>query len=175
MNRIKYWFWSTWLGGKYLEFLLWLDEQNGPEPVVNIQEVHQIVIQAQQMLYREGIANIKKKVNAVVSARTKEEYDAKLKEIVDLIPLAVSENAEVSKLKAALYHAYVKKGKDIKTTADHARMIESRIDDYKELREANEKRRLLRDIRRHRKLGNNSVAEKLEQEFTERYVRRNKN
>lgn len=172
LNRIKQWFWGTWLGGKYLEFLLWLDDQNESQPVISHKEVQQIVIQAQQMLYTEGIRNIKKKVNGIVTARTKEEYDAKLKELEDLMPLAEGEKGELSKLKSALLAAHVRHGKDIKTDSDHARMINKRIGDYQELREANEKRRLIRDIRRHRKLGNDSVADQLEQEFKKRYARR---
>jgi len=172
----RYWYrflqylWGTWLGGKYLEFLLWKDEQNGSEPVVSHYEIHQIIIQAQQLLYKEGILEIKRKVGAVVNAKTKEEYEKALQNIEDLIPLARKEDDKHRELRAILHKSYIRKDKDIKNALDHAKMIDQRIEDYKELREHKKKRELLRSIREHRKLGNKETVQKLEQEFKKHYV-----
>lgn len=169
MNRLLHWFYSTWLGGKYLEFLLWIDEQNEPQRVITPQEVQQIVIQAQQLLYREGVANIKRRVNSIVNAKTKEEYDEKLKQLEDLMPLAEREDDKLKEMKQALFRAYVKTGKDIKNSKDHARMIEQKIEDTKRLWKHKEKRELLRKIRKLKVSGDLQQAQELEQEFFEKY------
>ena len=56
MTKLLHWFYGTYIGGLYLQFQLWLDEQNGYE-VMSSKEVQQIVMQAQQMQYREGASN----------------------------------------------------------------------------------------------------------------------
>jgi hypothetical protein len=171
MNKIVHWFYSTWLGGKYLEFLLWKDEANGNKLDITPQEVQQIIIEAQQMLYREGISNIKKRVNSIVNARTKEEYDQKLKELEDLIPLAVKEDDKLRDMRKALNSIYVKKGKDVKNSTDFARMIDTKIEYTKQLWKHREKRELLRSIRKAKVAGEVKRAEELEKEFFEKYVR----
>lgn len=169
-----YWFYSTWLGGKYLEFLLWLDEQNNSDRgVLSTKEVHQIVIQAQQMAYREGMSRMKKRVHELVEAKTTEEYKKALQKVENLIDLARTEESDLTNLREALYKAYVRtSGKDISNATEHAKMINKRISDYKELHSHQEKRNMLRDIRKLRREGKDSDALELEQQFKERYARR---
>lgn len=171
LNKIVYWFYGTWLGGKYLEFLLWKDEQNGPERVVTPVEVQQIVIQAQQMLYREGISKIKNHVNSIVNSKSKEEYETKLKELEDLIPFAERDDSKLKEVKAALFGAYVKRDKDIKNSKDFAKMIDQKIEDTKQLWKHKEKRDMLRAIRKLKMSGELEQAYKLEKEFFEKYGR----
>lgn len=170
-NKILYWFYSTWLGGKYLEFLLWKDGQNEKVEMTNSKQVNEIVIQAQQLLYKEGIANIKKKVNSIVNSGTKEEYDQKLKGLEDLMPLAERDDEKLKQVKQALFQAYVVKDKDIKNSTDFAKMIDQKIEDTKKLWAHKEKRDILRKIRKLKTSGEMEQAAQLEQEFFNRYGR----
>jgi len=154
-----------------MEFLLWLDELKGPEPVVPHQELHQIIVAAQQFAYREGISNIKKHINSLVKSKTKDEYTNILKGIEDLMVHAKHKNSsEKEALTQALYKVYVfTGGKDIKGAKDRAKMIEKRIQHYKELQQDVLKRKLLRQIRVVKKGSDQILLAQLEQEFKEKY------
>ena len=168
MNRFWQWFYGTWLGGRYLEFLLWKDEQNETARVIDLTEAR-IVVQAQKLLYREAIGKVKRHVNEVVNAKNKEEYHSKLKQIEDLIPLAEREQDSYREFQAAIASAYVRKGSDRNNATDHAKMIDQRINDFKELREHKAKRQLLRDIRAAERIKDNATAKRLKEEFTKKY------
>jgi hypothetical protein len=169
-NKILILFYSSWIGCKYLEFLLWLDDQNSTN-TTNYIGINRVVIEAQKVLYREGIIQIKRKVKSVLEARDKKEYDKALKELTDFLPLAERDSEEARKLREALYSVYVKKEKDIKTSTDYAKMIDTRIEDYKELQFHNEKRSLLKQIRKLRRDGELTKALEKEEEFKIKYGR----
>lgn len=164
------WFYRTKLGNWYLGFLLWVDKNNEPERVVPKHEVNQLMITAQQFAYKEGIRNIKKHVNSLVKAKTKDEYQAVLSQIEDLMRYAKSESEEKAKLTQALYNAWVfTGGRDIKNPTERAKMIDKRIKDYKELQEHTNKRKLIRQIRQARKEGDEAKAKELEKKWKEKY------
>jgi len=169
-NKIIERFYRTWLGNLYLYFLLWLDEKRGPEPVVPNHEVNQLVITAQQFAYKEGLRNMKKHVNSLVKAETKEEYQKVLSQIDNLIKHAKSDSKEKEKLTEALYKAWVfTGGRDIKSSKERAKMIEKRIDDYKELQEHKLKRKLMKEIRVAEREGNEELVNQLQKEWKEKY------
>jgi len=169
-NKLLYWFCGTWLGAKYLEFLLWLDDKDS-KPDINTRAVNEIVMEAQQMLYKEGIGKIKKTINSIVTARTKEEYEAKLKMFEDLIPLAERDDENLKHIKEALYSAHIKRGKDVKTAKDFAKMVDSKIEYTKQMWEQKERRELSKRIRQAKKVKDLQLAEELEKEFFTKYGR----
>ena len=116
---------------------------------------------------------MKRRIHEAVSAKTKDEYDRALKNIENMIDLAKADETEVTKLRDSLYRAYVRTGgKDISTSAEHAKMLNQRINDKKELWEHQAKRQMMRDIRKLHKEGNVEEATKLEKQFKEKYARR---
>lgn len=175
---------KSWFIGKYLEFLLWLDDfgvgsgsGGGSSDPLGLgflgggnAELTKVVVSMQQLAYREGIGNIKRQINSLVKAKTKEEYDAVLKEVGDLVTLAKVPNKQLDILKQSMYSVYVKTGgKDVKNDTDKAKMIEQRIDDFKELQEHKLQRELRRKIRQAKVAGDIELANSLQKEWQEKY------
>jgi hypothetical protein len=170
------WFYTTYVGGLYFEFLLWIDRRTDrPSKYLTPKEMAAIVRESSQIA--QGVTLMKRKVNELIQTKSKEEYKKILKEIEDLIPLSEQdENSQSDRAKFAsiLRDIYVKKGdRDIVTSTDKAKMIENRIKDMKELHDHIAKRNLLREIRSARNSGDVSKAAKLEQEFYKSYGRSN--
>jgi hypothetical protein len=133
----------------------------------------QIIRESSQIT--DGVILMKQKVNKLVRAKSKEEYQKTLEEIEDLVPYSEEEiGTDRAKFAEILREMYVKKGsKDIVTATDKAKMIDQRIQDMHELHAHINKRNLLREIRSARNQGNATQANKLEQEFMIKYGRPN--
>lgn len=177
MNILWYrflgWFYGTFLGGLFFEFLLWVDRRKERKHFLNYKEVAQIV--REYSLLDEGMKQIKSKVNSLIVTKSADEYNKLLLEIEDMVTLAERDtNHPKSQLADLLRDMYTKKGnQDIVTLTDRAKMVDKRINDMKELQQDKLKRQLLRKIRKFRIEGNTEEVEKLEQEFKEKYGRTN--
>lgn len=171
MNKLVNWFYTTKLGEIYFDILLWLDRKFDKPNYLDGKQVTQII--REYSLLSEGVTSIKRNVNELVRAKSKEEYDTILKSIEDLTKYAERDaNSPQASFVKVLRDTYVKRGsKDIETALDHAKMIESRIEDYKELQAYNEKRQLQKKIREAAKLGNTLEENKLKEEWNKRYGR----
>jgi hypothetical protein len=123
----------------------------------------------------EGVSTIKKKVNELVNSRTKEEYHKVLCQIEDLTSLSYFDpSSEKAKFKTLIRDMYVKKrDKDIITNTDLAKAINQRIADHKEMWQHQEKRNLIRSIRKAAEIGDKELVKKLETEFRIKYGRSN--
>lgn len=143
------WFYTTKLGEYYFEFLLWLDRRNDRPKYLSPKEVAQVT--RQYSLLNEGVGAVKQHVNTMIRARNKQEYDSALKNIEDLTVLAHRKDDTARQQYADfLREVCVKKGEvDIATATDKAKMIEQRINDYKELQEHIVKRKAIREARKN--------------------------
>lgn len=168
------WFYTTWLGNLYFDYLLWKDRQDDRKSLryLSPKEVQQII--RQYSLMSEGVREVKRKVNDLVKSKTVEEYHQTLGQIENMIKLAERDpDSPQAKFAEALRSfGDLNKVKDIETVTDRARMVDKRIKDYKELHSHIEKRQLLRNIRKAKSEGNKELVTKLEQEFYEQYGKR---
>lgn len=147
--KLRDWFYTTKLGEYYFEFLLWLDRRADRPRYLTPKEVSQVI--RQYSLLNEGVGAVKQHVNSLIKAKNKEEYNSALKNIEDLAPLA-SRQGDATREQYAnfLREVYVKKGDvDIATATDKAKMIEQRINDYKELQAHIVKRNAIREARKN--------------------------
>jgi len=185
LSKLFNWFSGTWLGGLYFEFLLWLDSIQGTDvdagPLFGNRsfsanrEVARAVLELRQIAYREGVGNIKHKVNGLVSARTKEEYHKVLGEIEDLMEFAKETDPKKIEMIRILRQAVIfTGGKDIITHTDRAKMVDKRIGHFKELHSHMESRTLLRAIRKAESERNSELAAKLKKEWEEKYAKSTK-
>lgn len=173
MNRVINWLYTTWLGGVYFDFLLWLDRRKEKKRLryLTPKEVAQVV--RQYSLVGEGVKEVKSKIHTLVQSRTKEEYEKTLSEINDMVALAErGANAPQSQVTNFLKSNMDFSNSDIKTTTDRAKMVEKRISDMYELQEDRLKRVALRAIRTANKQGNTELANKLQEEWMNKYGRR---
>lgn len=158
---MRKWFYTTWLGNLYFEFLLWYDRTFNKHEISDGWNPN-ATIQRQNSLYTEGILKMKRGINKRLKSRTTEDYRKELPNHANLIALA--EN-ELDPVKETLKKAWVFKGKDIKNDVEMAKMIEKRIDDYKELWHHKKSRELLRAIRKAKVAKDLDLAVKLEKEW----------
>jgi len=172
-NSILNWFYTTYVGGLYFDLLLWIDRRTDrPTKFLTPKEMAQITRESSQLT--EGVILIKNKINKLVVSKSKEEYNKVLSEIEDMVSHADYErNSDKAKFAHILRQIYVKKGTDIVTMTDRAKMIDQRIQDMGELHSHIIKRNMLRAIRSARTEGNLNEANKLEQEFLKIYGRSN--
>ncbi len=147
--RLLDWFYSTKLGEYYFELLLWIDRRNDRPRYLTPKEVAQVI--RQYSLLNEGVGAVKQHVNALIKSKDREEYDLALKNIEDLAPLAYRKgDAAREQYANFLKEVCVKKGNvDIATATDKAKMIEQRINDYKELQAHIVKRNAIREARKN--------------------------
>lgn len=148
--KIKEWFYRTIVGSWYLDFLIWKNQRNKSNvvPIAVPQAIRQY------SLVTEGINLIKRKIN--VNAASKEEYHKTLSTTEDLTPLAENEDPNKKIYADYIRETSVKKGSsDIETDLDRAKMIEQRINDYKDLQAHVEKRKALREARKNNVKRNN--------------------
>jgi hypothetical protein len=122
-----------------------------------------------QRKYAEGLFEVKRKINSLVNAKTKEEYNKVLLEVKEIIPLAREETKEQKAIRKALERVYVRYGADVKSEADKSRMILERIHHFEELRVYKEERVLISKIKAAKKLGQEDIAKTLEKEWKEKY------
>lgn len=174
MKKVFGWFYGTALGGLYFQLLLWVDRKiDKPSKYLTPKEMAQIV--KQYSLINDGVNEVKKKVNKLINSNSKEEYHLTLSEIEDMMNLAQRDNdspqANFSKI---LRDVYIKKSnQDIVTHTDMAKMIDQRIEDHKEMWEHQQKRQLMREIRKAELSGDKQSLEKLRTEFKSKYGRSN--
>jgi hypothetical protein len=99
--------------------------------------------------YYQGIAKIRKKVQQLIAAPTKEEYERVLKDLTELQNLAIkNDSAEYIKFIETLKSAYVYKGQDVKSDKDKILMVDKRIKHFDELRRHKEFREKARQERK---------------------------
>lgn len=163
---------STFLGGLYLEFLLWLDGTKNEKKYLTPKQMAQIIRESSKLA--EGTLAIKTKVNALLSSKTKGEYEVRLSEIQDLLPLSEYQDANSTR---ATYVNFLKsigdvtKIVDVENATDRAKMIDRKIEAVYELQRYNEKRKLAKDIKELVALGNTEMANKLKDELRKKYGR----
>lgn len=150
MNKILSWFYTTWLGNLYFEVLLWNDRRKSKTDVRYLTPKEISTIVRQYSLLGEGVTEVKRSINRIVQSKTKEEYDAILKEIEDLTVLAEGDpDSPKAKFAETLRSmGSFSKLKDIENDTDRAKMLERRINDMKELQAHREKRNALRAKRK---------------------------
>lgn len=165
-------FYATFLGGLYLEFLLWLDGTRDDKKYLTPKQMAQIVRESSKLA--EGTLAIKTKVNALLSSKTKGEYELRLSEIQDLLPLSEYQDVNSSR---ATYVKFLRsigdttKIVDVENATDRAKMIDKKIEAVYELQDYNAKRQLAKTIKKHIQEGNQEEADKLKQEFKRKYGR----
>jgi len=165
-------FYATFLGGFYLEFLLWLDGTRDEKKFLTPKQMAQIVRESNKLA--EGTLAMKTKVNALLSSKTKGEYEVRLSEIQDLLPLSEYQDANSTR---ATYVKFLRsigdttKIVDVENATDRAKMIDKKIDAVYELQDYNAKRQLAKAIKKHIQEGNQEEADKLRQEFKRKYGR----
>jgi urocanate hydratase len=161
------------LGGMYFDFLLWLDRKlDNSAKKMTPKEMATAI--RQYSLIGEGVKKIKNKVNTSLVDKSAEGYDEALSKIEDLTVLAKRPKDTIqSTYSEVMRKAVVKDGnKDIVTHTDRAKMIEGRIEDFKELRKQKDSRNMLREIRRLRKEEKVDIADNLEKEWKDKYGKR---
>lgn len=170
MNRLKQLYYSSWLGGKHLEVLLWLDYRKSRKNYkLTPSEVQQVI--RKYSLLNQGVIEMKYSINNLLKSRTKEEYDNLFREVDNLIEFAQeSKDSEKAKAIEFVRTAAVKKNKDgieqdVITATDHAKMIEKKIEHVKEWQEHTKKRNMLREVRKLKAAGLNEEADKLFKEW----------
>lgn len=165
-------FYATFLGGLYLEFLLWLDGTREDKKYLTPKQMAQIVRESNKLA--EGTLVMKTRVNALLNSKTKEEYELRLSEIQDLLPLSEYQDSNSPR---AIYVNFLKsigdtaKIVDVENATDRAKMIEKKIEAVYELQDYNAKRQLAKTIQKHIQEGNQEEANRLRQEFKRKYGR----
>lgn len=171
--KVKDWFYSTWLGGKYLELLLWVDEVSNRDDIryLTPKEMAQIIRESSKI--SEGTVLMKQNINKLVASKSKEEYHKVLSEIDELIQFGKGDDKSAQGHFAAVARQmYVKKGgQDIVTATDRAKMIDQRIQDMYELQQQRARQGMWRQIRKLRTEGKINEAEQLQEEWMKKYGR----
>lgn len=165
-------FYGTFLGGFYLEFLLWLDGTRSEQKYLTQKEVAQIIRESSKLA--EGTLAVKQKVNGLLSARTKAEYELKLSEIEDLLPLSTYDDANSSRARYVQFLQSIgdrTKIVDVENATDRAIMIDRKIKAVYELQAYNEKRNMAKAIKRAISEGDTQEANRLKEELKRLYGR----
>lgn len=170
IKYLKRLFYTSIFGRFYFEFLLWLDRRVAKKETKQYLNNIRIEINATREKYEKALCKIKSKVNE----EAKESNHHKVLKVKgDLVSIAEEEEDEFLKKRAEIMKsAIVKKGdKDIKSDTDMAKMVESRINDYKALHKDIAMRQLLRRIRQAEREGDSQLADSLKLELKEKYGR----
>lgn len=172
MSRVRNWFFSTWLGEQYFNFLLWRDRR-ADQSVRFLTPQEAVTITRQYSLLYRGVEEVKKEVNKLVNAKTAAEYDNILKGVENMMDFASrAEDSPEARFAQVIRAMKVKKGnRDIVTHTDQAKMVQDRIGDYKDLQDHVVKRTLMRQIRKARQADDKQLLAQLEQEWKEKYGR----
>lgn len=163
---------ATFLGGLYLEFLLWLDGTRDEKKFLTPKQMAQIVRESSKLA--EGTLAIKLRVNSLLSSKTKDEYQLKLSEIEDLLPLSEYNDANSSR---AAYVNFLRsvgdttKIVDVENATDRAIMIDRKIKAVYELQAYTEKRNMAKAIKKAISDGNVQLANQLKEELQRLYGR----
>ena len=173
--KITNWLWSTWIGDLYFKYLIWIDAKADKLPRYLSPKELATIVKEHSMLY-EGVAQVKRKVNSLITTRTSSEYNRVLSSVDNLVDLAKNEKDDGKAVLAAITHEIaVKKGnRDIVTPQDKLNMINQRIEDYKELHAHIEKRNLYRALRKAATAGDKEKVAELQKTIQEKYGKRSK-
>ena len=168
IDFVKHLFYTSFIGNWYFNFLLWWDRIKFEQDLkINYSSKNKVVLSAKQVAYEEGIKTIKQRIGSLVEIKSKDEYEKVLSEVKELISLARYENKDAD----YLYKLYVKKDRDIHNNTDKAKMVETRINHYKELQKFNEERELIKQIKKAKKEGDINLSKELEKQWTKKYGR----
>lgn len=174
--KVRNWIYSTWIGDLYLQFLIWKDSQVSTGPRYLTPKEAATIIREYSLL-SEGVTKVKKTVNELVMARSKDEYHRVLSQLNNMIDLSEYDDNDQARRQFGnvIREISVKKGnQDIVTPQDKLNMIHQRIEDYKELHAHMEKRKLLRELRKARQENNKELADQLEIQIKGKYGNGNK-
>ncbi len=172
LNKIKKYFYSSFLGDWYFSFLLWLDKINNKDKIPLDLTTTKIVIQAEKMAYARGIKKIKTKIKELTACKNIEEQEKVLQELQDLMVLAEETGDSKKRRQEVLKAMYVRNGHDLKNDTEKAKMMRDRIEDMKKYREAKEFRDLTRALRKARQENDKDLIEELEEKWNELRKRR---
>jgi len=143
------WFYSSFLGRWYLEFLLLWDRLNTKRERLTPGEISQII--REYSLIGEGVKIMKRNINSTISAKNKEEYHKVLTEVSDLASKAENDpNSSKYKAIESLKSKMDFSNKDVKNDTEYAHMIDRRIKDYEDLHTHIAKRNALREARKQK-------------------------
>lgn len=169
LAKIKKFLYSSWLGGLYFDFLLWIDRKKfEKERYYEKAADHRIVYNATKAAYTEGLKRVKDKVRNNIKAGAVGDNERFMEETGELLHLAKNEHTSAH---AETLKLFIKKDKDIKNPTDMARMVDQRINDYYELQRFNEERALIKAIKKAKKENNLDLANQLEKQWSEKYGR----
>lgn len=167
VNKLKKLFYASFLGEIYFRLLLlWDKHVNTQEELLDL-TTQPIVIEAQKALYEKGIKKLKHKMKELTEARTKEEQENILSDIDDILSLSRNESENSVKRQQVLKAMHVRKGTDLKTDLDKAKMMQDRIEDMHKYRKAVEFRNLTRELRKARQANNIELSKELEEKWNE--------
>jgi len=171
IDKLARMFYTSYLGNLYFNFLIWWDYYKSKrKPIGYSSSAHRVVISATKAAYEQGLKQVKTKVAEAINA-VDGNHDKALHQIGDIIELAEKDyKSEIEILKKM----HVKNGQDVKNDTDKAKMIDQRIQDYKELHRFKEERTILRQIRKAKTDGNIELADKLTKEWQDKYVINNR-
>jgi hypothetical protein len=153
MNKIKNklvdLFYKSYLGGLYFEILLFVDRVTTKKKFYTPKELAQVVRESSQTI--EGVRKIKKAINGAVTSRdSKVNTHEALLMVEDLATLAKRDPSSTqSQTIEFIKNNMDLSNSDIKSDTDKAKMVEKRIDDYKQLHEHIVKRNALREARKN--------------------------
>lgn len=162
MTKLLNWFYRSKLGQLWLGFLVYQKHKQIENEFVGTFSTAantEVVQDAVQHKYQEGLSVLKKKVNGQVDVVKTQE----------LISLAREENEEQKKFREVMERLFVNKGNDVKDEVAKYEMINKRIGDFYRLQQYNEERALLKQIKQAKKNNDNDLAERLENDWKQRY------
>lgn len=169
--KVRNWIYSTWIGDLYLKFLIWKDSKASTGPRFLTPKEAATIIK-EYSLMAEGVTKVKRTVNQLVVAQSKEEYHRVLSELNNMIDLSEYDDNDEARRNFGnvIREISVKKGnQDIVTPQDKLVMIHQRIEDYKELHAHMEKRKLFRELRKAREENNVELVQQIETQIKEKY------
>lgn len=170
---LKDWFYSTWAGGAYLEFLLWVDRRKSPKETRYLTPKEMATIIRESHKIAEGTELMKQRINNLVTSKDKAGYEVALSGVEELIQFAKGDsNTAQGQFAAIARQMYVKKGsQDIVTATDRAKMVDQRILDMYELQDQRARQQMWRKIRKLRNEGKMHEADGLLKEWRTKYGR----
>jgi len=171
-SRIKRRLYTSKLGGWYFELLLWLDRRKQISETKALLNEPTMEINRSKENYDKAVDKLNETVLTKAQATGKSYNEILLGYGENLID-TMSHSTQHRQDRANLIKKFaVKQGdKDVVNDLDKARMIQSRIEDYDILREANAKRKLRRELRAAYAEGNAELVSSLESKLKGKYGR----
>ena len=133
----------------YYDLLLYLDSRRSKVTHLNPNDIAQAI--RQYSLTAEGVKAVKNNINTKLVSKNTASYRGYLSKVEDLVPLAEVTEGSKAKTMEFLKSNMDFRNKDIVTDLDKAKMVEKRIQDYKELQNHKKMREELRSRRNNGK------------------------